>query len=249
MSRDHIAIPKFIEEGFSKDGKTFVYDLIRDNEYIGSIKKLGTKNNYYDNDVEKDILGSKVELEFSIIYHNICNAKNVVEMKHIIDDNFQLIERFFSFMFLRSKKTLDTINKECISTKIIGDIDHSELLRIQANTHTNPLSVIGKEYHFYPLINLSNKLFINNSVGFGLMKNKNGEYSFIIPLNTELAIIITNIDIGKNNSHLFIEKEDENKVDRINKKICEMEKAYGNGFIFGIDECDITAYKEFIKRC
>lgn len=66
MSHDHIGIPRFIQNGFSDNGRVFVYDLIRDKQYSSSIDILGTKNNYYDEDVEKKILSSGVETQFGL---------------------------------------------------------------------------------------------------------------------------------------------------------------------------------------
>lgn len=43
MSHDHVGVPKFIENGFSNDGKVYCYNLKVDKSYYDSINKLGTK--------------------------------------------------------------------------------------------------------------------------------------------------------------------------------------------------------------
>lgn len=52
MSHDHVGVPKFIKS-FSIDDRVFCYNLKIDRFYGCSIDRLGTKNNYYDEDVEK----------------------------------------------------------------------------------------------------------------------------------------------------------------------------------------------------
>lgn len=52
MSHDHIGIPKFIEKDFQW-WESILLQFEKDKHYFDLIKKLGTKNNYYDEDVEK----------------------------------------------------------------------------------------------------------------------------------------------------------------------------------------------------
>ena len=192
MANDHVGIPRFIEEGFANKKKVYKYDLIREKEYAESIDTLGTKNNYYDEDVEKELLARRIESRFAIFYNAFCKATNQHEMRVILDSNIELVEKFFSFMFLRAKKILETINKESITSKIFGNLDHSELLRIQTMINENPLEIIGKEYYFFPLINRSDLLFINNSIEFGIIIDREGQKSIVIPLNNKIAIFISN---------------------------------------------------------
>lgn len=248
MAHNHIGIPKFIQKGFSDNGRVYVYDLIRDIEYKTSIDTLGTQNNYYDDVVEKEILSSGVETQFGSFYHDFCEAKNLEDMKSMLDTNTNLVERFFSFMFLRSKKSLESINSESITSKVFGFLSHSDLLKIQMCINVNPLKIIGDKYKFYPLVNHSKTEFINNSIGFGLMINKINERTFVIPLNTKVAILISNVVEIEKNDFLCIEPKDYEKADKINKSISKMEKEYGNGFIFGREKDLVCKYKDFIAE-
>lgn len=246
MAHDHIGIPKFIEKGFSYNNQVYVSDVLRDKRYVMSVDRLGTENNYYDEDVEKQILASGIESSFSQFYNDFCGTRDIKFMKQILDLNTALIEEFFSFMFMRAKKTLEQVNRESITSQVFGNIDHSELLRIQLLIQTNPLQIIGKKFSFYPLVNLSKTLFIDNSIGFGLMKNKKEEYSFIIPLNTRVAILISR-NMEQIDNGFFIESNGDYKVDRINKRIIDMEKALGNGFFFGYEKSSIENYTSYYK--
>ena len=143
MSKDHVGIPRFIQQGFADKNHVFKYDLIRDKLYKESINTLGTEKEYYDDDVENEILASGIENQFSLIYNNICNTKNPDEIKQTLDTNTKLVENFFSFMFLRAKKSLELVNKESLTSKIFGDLSHSDLLRIQTKIKVNPLNHLG----------------------------------------------------------------------------------------------------------
>lgn len=169
-------------------------------------------------------------------------------MKFILDANTNLIEQFFSFMFLRAKKSLESINNESITSLVFGSLSHSDLLRIQMAINMNPLKIIGDKYKFYPLVNFSKIGFINNSIGFGLMINKANDKMFVIPLNTRVAILISKAEEIEENDCLYIEPEGYEKADRINKSISKMEKEYGNGFIFGKEKDLICKYKSFIAE-
>lgn len=248
MSHDHIGIPKFIEKGFSNDGKVYCYNLKKDKHYFDLINKLGTKNNYYDEDVEKNLLAQGVELQFSLFYNDFCKANDSETMIKILNNNIKLVEQFFSFMFMRSITTLNEINDKSETSKLFGEIDHSELLRINSEINVNPFKIIGDEYSFYPLINFSDTHFINNSIGFGFLINKEKKISIFIPLNFKIGLLITNNQEIEKSEMTYIESNEDEKVHRMNKVICRTEKVIGNGFIFGDVKELVISYINFIKN-
>ena len=77
------------------------------------------ENNYYYDDIEKEILASGIKTQFGLFYNNFYKTTNPNKMKAISDANIKLLEQFFSFMFLRAKKSLETINNESITSVII----------------------------------------------------------------------------------------------------------------------------------
>ena len=152
-------------------------------------------------------------------------------------------------MFSRSKKMFNIVNKKDIFACDSCNFNHSEFLRMLPYIKNNPLSKLGEKHFFYPLINFSEKLFINNSIGFCVMINENNEYSLVIPLNTKLAIAVIpeKMHPGNKNS-FFIDCGEEGKVDTINKSIVYLEKIFGNGFFFGQDEVEIEEYVKFFNN-
>lgn len=100
----HIGIPRIIEKGFSNNNQVSVFDTIRNSIYKASINRLGTKNNYYDEDVEKELLAKNVEKHFSEFYKNFCDSKNINEMQKVLNSSTEVIQYFLGFMFMRTKK-------------------------------------------------------------------------------------------------------------------------------------------------
>ena len=117
----HIGIPRIIEKGFSNNNQVSVFDTIRNSIYKASINRLGTKNNYYDEDVEKELLAKNVEKHFSEFYKNFCDSKNINEMQKVLNSSTEVIQYFLGFMFMRTKKTLDIINDKSPLSKICGN--------------------------------------------------------------------------------------------------------------------------------
>ena len=248
MSHDHVGVPKFIENGFSNNGKVYCYNLLKDNWYPTSTDKLGTENNYYDEDVEKKLLADSIEYEFSRFYNVFCFTTDTNFMASFLNRNIKLVEQFFSFMVMRSKKTLEIVNDSSLSSELLGDLDHSGLVRLSLAIKPNPLTTIGAEYQFYPLINFSAKHFLNNSVGFCTIENNASMTAIFIPLTSRVGIYITNDDNFHNSDYLFIKPDRNDKVDFINKKICKTEKEMGNGFIFGKNKELVPPYIDYIKK-
>jgi len=246
VSQDHIGIPKFIERGFAINETADVFDIVRWKEYGINIDRLGTEGNYYEQDVEKG-LANGIESEFDKLYKVLCGTTDFDLIIKSVKDNRELITRFFSYMFSRSKKTLEKINDESITSRIFGSINHSEFLRIQSHINVNPLKIIGDEYEFYPLINFSKIHFINNSVGFGFLVTKEKRYSVVIPLNTRVAILISNSDAVKGKELLFIKPDSIKEADTINKCMCKLEMELGNGFIFAESSEILAPYIEYIE--
>lgn len=105
MHHDYVGIPKFIQRGFSKDGKAYCYNLIKNKSYWTSIDRLGTEGNYFDDDVETDLLANGVESQFSVFYNKFCGTTDTNCMINLLKANKEMVTQFFSFMFSRAKKT------------------------------------------------------------------------------------------------------------------------------------------------
>ncbi len=247
MPQDHVSIPKFIEKGFSKEEKVFCYNLELNKTYKTDVSRFGTQRDYYDEHVEKDILANGIEHEFSCLYNAITNTTNVDIIVKEVTNNEKLVSQFFSFMFMRAKQTLADINKNSITSQFLGNLSHSDLIRMQLDMKIDPLTMIGEEYRTIPVINFTSVLFINNSLGFGISVNSNKKFSFFIPLNERIGLLICGKSQCNNDDLYYIHPTDNNGADRLNKVITRTELEYGKWFIFASQEKLIDVYKEYIK--
>lgn len=248
MSYDHVGIPRFIQEGFATSGKVASYDTELDRIRISPISKLGTDVNYYDEDVEKILLANKIEGEFSKFYHDITSTTDIPFIEQTINSNTKLITQFFAFMYLRAKKSLDEVNKNSLSSKVFGDLDHSELLRIQAQILVNPLEMIGKEYRILALYNFSKTNLINNSIGIGAMMTKTGKVTFFMPLNTKTGIVFCDESFSGDSQCFYIQPDSDGDAKRLNDAMVQFEIGYGNGFLFGKNKTDLNDSVEAYRK-
>lgn len=246
MSHDHIGVPRFIENGFSINKKVYCYNLKINKCFKTSTDRLGTKKDYFSKEVETDLLANGIESDFTDFYKLFCETTDDDEKVNILNSNKELVTQFISFMFFRSINSLNLANENCLSSKIIGEMDHSEFLKISSIIKLNPLKMIGDNYKFYPIINLSEIHFINNSIGLGIQQQLDKCFSFYIPLNIKVGILVSNSKIFENIDRIYIKSND--FADKLNKSICFTEKEIGNGFIFGENEVTLLPYIDIIKK-
>lgn len=247
MSHDHIGVPRFIEEGFSNSGRVYCYNLAIDKIYPTNTERLGTKNNYYEEDVEKDLLAQDVEHQFSLFYKDFCSTCDPDVMVKILNLNQQLVKEFLSFMCMRSKKVLDEINANSFSSLLLGNLSHSRLLRINSFLKVDFLKMIENKHSYHPLINCSKTHLINNSVGYGITLLGGKVNSFYMPLNYRVEILVTSDSETQNGDMIWIMPSEDKVAMRLNRSICVTEKVLGNGFIFSDDRKLLEHNAEYIR--
>ena len=140
---------------------------------------------------------------------------------------------------MRSKKSLEEINKNSLSVRVFGKVNHSGLLRIQAVLQVNPLDLIGKEYEILAFYNFSKTHLINNSIGFGAMMAKNGKLVFFMPLNSRVGILFCERSFCGSSELFYADQTNETITKRLNEAIVQIEYGFGNGFLFGRNKKDL----------
>lgn len=247
MSHDHVGVPRFIEEGFSNNGRVYCYNLITDKIYPTNVERLGTENNYYEPDVEKELLAQSVEHPFSVFYNKFCNTRDPIAMYKILNSNKRLVNKFISFMYLRSKQLLGMIKKFSYSSMVFGDLSHSGLLRINSLLTVDFLQMIDGGYSYHPLINFSKTHLINNSIGYGITEKDGKVTSFYVPLNIRVGIVIMGNNWTQEKSVKVIGPDNDDIAKHLNRIICRIETELGNGFIFSDDKKLLEHNAEFIR--
>lgn len=242
MSHCHIGVPKFIENGFSKNHKVAKIDLIRKKIYFESIDTLGTKKNYYDKVIENALLSKGVETRFSSFITKLKSEKKMYLTQTIIKNNIDTILEFVKFAYLRSTAVFESVKSGSITADMINNFSHSVFLAISSQIYCNSLQMLNDEITIFMVINETEKNFINNSLGVGYRISKKCNFSFFwLPITTTKGIIIKTFeDRDLEITHYIADTL--NCVEELNEIIFLTEKAIGNGFIFGESEEDIKSF-------
>lgn len=247
MSHDHVGIPKFIQKKFSKNNQVYCYDYIRKKEYYVSIDRLGVEKNYYEKNVEINILSNDIENRFAPFFDKYLKNDNSQNKLIMLLENEKLVIEFLIFMIYRSKKYLSKINGESIINNTITPLNHSELLRY-LNDEKVKIIDNNSDFRCFHIINKTNEPFINNSIGFAFFKTRTNEEVYYMPLNLTEGLFITNVSDIICNVDGFIESESNLIIESLNEKISIYEKNNGNGFIFGYDMKSVQKYVNLFEN-
>lgn len=238
----HVGIPKCLQLEFSNKEQIQVYDFARNKTYSCNCDRAGTENHYYDEETEK-ILSEKVESSLGVLIKELRACFNNVEFTNCLQRNTDVLEAFFKFQLQRSKKMLEGVNKKSISTKIFGDLSHSEMIKILDKSDANILNMLEGSLFALRIVCDDDLFLITNSLGFYcVLDNKKLKY-FIIPLSNKDAICIqSGFDKENPYSHYTL---DERHCDYLNKSCYEFEKALGNGYIYAKEKFEL---EKFLKK-
>lgn len=240
MPNDHVGIPRFLEEGFAANGYVACFNFKSNKMLRTKAENLGVENDYYDSRVERGLLSDNLEKRFADFYHLFLSS-DPRSFPQIIADNRELIMQFFRFMFFRSKKILDLVNKESESSKTLGNMSHSEFLIIESFCKASPTDMLGDGFDIVAAINESERFFINNSLGFSIY-SYDKKANFFIPLNNKIGLGLKRKDIDFSNKDFgYFNGEG---VSQMNWFALSTEMEIGNGFVFGEREEEI---KEVLK--
>jgi hypothetical protein len=160
----HIQITQGLLRGFSfkeSDGEK-VYYLNLENNNIGKekIRILGSEKYYYSEQNE-EFLG-KIENDFGQTVDKIKKFQKQKLMNIVIDKNdFFNIKQFFEYSFIRSEKYLEQINKESISSQLLGSFKHDDIIEISKNTN------IAKLFNYFK----TNIIINNSNINFVIPRN------------------------------------------------------------------------------
>lgn len=225
--RSHISLPLNLIKEFESNKKVCVFDLVRGKSYCANGTKVGVEKGYYSKNCEL-FLSTEIEGPF----HNLINALNSFNYFHektnYLNNNHEILEKFFKYQYLRSKKILEYTNSHSVSAQTIEPVNHETFIAIMARTNVNILSLIeGNLFARIVTNNSSHRLFINNSLGFYTVVKKEKVVAFIVPISPKEAIYISSFD-GEKTSHFTAKDE---QVELMNKLCYISEKQIGNGFL------------------
>lgn len=238
MSNDHVSIPRFIQRQFAAKGLVANYNIHQHKLCYKSIKTLGTIPNYYTKDVEAKILGV-IESDFANVVTELLQSKNSDDVVNIFNNKHSEILDFLNIQYFRSPASLKDVNNHSLSAAIYGPFSPSALIKIANKRNISILSLVGDDPKIYPVINRTQRPFINNSIGFGFIFEKNKNIAIFYPISPKFGIYLCN---NKELDYPFYRIDDSIVLDKFNNFICDTEAGFGLGYIFTIDGINLLPY-------
>lgn len=197
----HVQIPASVLKSFStrltlnENGKNVkhnvVYCLNCDGKiFLKDIKDCNIIQDYYDGTIEK--LLSEHESKFGVIKKKIVGFfKNPTNIT-ISSDEIETIRTFFKIYLYRSQNLVEKIEKQSIACKIaqIYVPDITVAIGLDKNIHLNS---ILDDFKCVKIIynDSGNNLIVPQQGFYNFVIN--GHQSFVMPITTKIAIVLTNM--------------------------------------------------------
>ena len=229
--RSHVALPLNLIKEFENDKNTVcVFDLLQKKSYFANGTKVGVEKGYYSQQCEL-FLSSEIEGPFHDLITKLKEMNHYYEKTNFLNNNRDVLERFFKYQFLRSKKVLENTNKYSLAAIALGSLSHESLIAIMSKNDSNILSLIeGKLFARMLVVKSTNKSLIDNSLGFYTVVESKKIKSFVVPISPKEAIYISSYNEKDLASHYFAT---DNEINILNKLCLITEKQIGNGFLIG----------------
>lgn len=225
----HIIIPKSFLDKFGYrtiDGMKIDYLDIVDNSISSKkTKEYKVEYGYYSKYIE-DLLNNKFETKIANITKEVNKLKNrksneLLLTKELLED----IYNFFDVTTYRNIKFLEKVNNNSLSSSIIGDYSHNQLLEeIFMNRYTHVYK--GLKVNF--IINKTNRDFIINDTMISWISCDKGNEIIIMPLNKKVCVALLQEEYYKkyivNGKLYYMNIEDEKEVEMVNRYIYKFAK-------------------------
>lgn len=246
----HVTIPRsFLKHFGRKDssGAKVVDYIDIDTKQIKSkkVKEYGAKYAYYDKEIE-DFLSENFESKFgevkTLIYDLIKEKELSIELTEEIKS---VIYGFFLITLYRNPKSLKFVNEESLASKLLGGIDHNEMLKlVRTIKHEN----FFEKFKINIMINKTNRDFIINDTMISRISVEKSNPIIIIPINKKECLALLEKNYSRryyiNGEFYYMNPVDENAIEDINKQIYMFAKYYNENVIGSKNELEILLNKE-----
>lgn len=225
----HVIIPNSFLERFgyrTMDGMKVDYIDVNDISIKSKkTKEYKTEYGYYSKIIE-DILNNNFETKIAMISKEINDFRNkkskeVLFSKEKIED----IYNFFDVTTYRNVKFLNQVNQGSISSSIMGDYTHDQLMEF---IFSNDVPHVYEGLKFNVIINKTKRDFIINDTMIASVICDNGNEIIIMPINKKECLALMTEEYYKkyivNGKLYFMNIEDEKEVEMINRYIYRFAK-------------------------
>lgn len=246
----HVTVPQSFLKHFGRrdDTGAMVVDYIDINtKQIKSkkVKDYGAEYAYYDIETE-EFLSKNFETRIANINKEIDKFRN----KKIT--NIKLTEKiksdiynFFLITLYRNPKSLKIVNEESLASKLLGGIDHNEMLRLVL---TIKYENFFKKFEINIIINKTNRDFVTIDTMILQITIDKDNKTIIIPINKKECLALLEADhfklYFKNGEFHYMNVENENTVETINKEIYAFARYYDENVIGSKKELEMLLNQE-----
>lgn len=246
----HVTIPQSFLKHFGRKDDTgaMVVDYIDiKTKKIKSkkVKDYGAEYAYYDRETE-EFLSKNFETRIANINKEIDKFRNgkITNIK-LTEKIKSDIYNFFLITLYRNPKSLKIFNEESLSSKLLGGIDHNEMLKlIRKIKYEN----FFKKFKINIIINKTNRDFIINDTMISRISVEKSNPIIIIPINKKECLALLEKNYSRryyiNGEFYYMNPVDENAIEDMNKQIYMFAKYYNENVIGSKDELEILLNKE-----
>ena len=225
----HIIIPNSILEHFgyrTREGMKIDYLDVND-KIIKSkkTKEYKTEYGYYSKIIE-DILNNDFETKIAMVTKEIHDFRNKKCGEVLLTkDKIENIYNFFDVTTYRNIKFLEQVNQGSVSSLIMGDYTHDQLMDFIFNNNF-PHVYEGLKVNI--IINKTDRDFIINDTMISSIQCDKGNEIIIMPINKKECLALLPEEYYKkylvNGNLYFMNIEDEKEVEKVNRHIYRFAK-------------------------
>lgn len=235
----HVGIPKTLLNSYSDSHPLYVGDLNRNKIYLSTPDKIGIIKDYYNDEVEQ-MLSNNLETGLGSLIKTIKGMKKYSDIAKYLNKNHTIIEEFVKIQLQRSKKSLDSFNENSLTSKVYGELSHSDYLEMVFKVdNINMLSMIGGNLFARVCVANEKHCFVTNSLGFYFIPNVETKsiISIVIPYESKKAIYIERFrEDEKPASHYYVP---DSHILYLNKLCYSFDKNVGNGLLVSTERSEL----------
>jgi len=203
-------------------------------------KEYKTEYGYYSKFIE-EILNNDFETKIAMITKEIHDFKNnKCEEILLTKDKIECIYNFFDVTTYRNIKFLNQVNQGSVSSLIIGDYTHNQLMDFIFNNNF-PHVFEGLKVNI--IINKTDRDFIINDTMISSIVCDNGNEIVIMPINKKECLALLPEDYYKkyvvNGKLYFMNIKDEKEVEMVNRYIYKFAKENKENVIGSKEELEM----------
>lgn len=253
MKKSHIQLSKGHMKPFSTivngDYLSFLLDVNSKNISLENIKLIDTISGFYDDNIEDEMNKQYESKFFSLRNHLI----NVIERKTEIQVKFgkkeqNIILEFLNLAILRSKETIDLVNRESIAAIFLGGLSNNDLMNakftgiLSERIFTEYSALIIKNNTAIDFVLPANSYYYSKKIHKEFTET---EFNLFIPISPKLSLLLLlNCDYNtyiKNHGFAYLVMNNSRDIEYLNERAYRSEVHFNKKFIISKSRKELEA--------